>query len=375
MFDKNKNKRIERKAMENFIGIDAGDKINIVCILDKSGKIMFEDSVENNSKSMIDYFDELDKSSIVLEAGSHSFWISKLLLSLGHDVFICNPRRLKAVTENINKSDKEDARVLAQLLHTGTNLLKPVHLGELKHLRDLLLIKSRGALVKSRTSMINNVRGVVKAFGERIPSSIRADAFHKYAASHLSEEIRSNVQPLIIAIGQITLGIKKYNQKIEMLIETEYPIANTLRTITGVGPITSLAFVLIIGKAKRFQKSRSVGPYLGLTPRRDQSGNVDKELPITKAGNSMLRSLLINCANYILGPFGPDNQLKRHGEKIKGTGNSKAQKAKAKVAVARKLCVTMHQMMISGKDFDSIIIDPKIGLNASDQKENVEELV
>ena len=89
----------------------------------------------------------------------------------------------------------------------------------------------------------------------------------------------------------------------------------------------------------------------------------------------MLRSLLINCANYILGPFGPDNQLKRHGEKIKGTGNSKAQKSKAKVAVARKLSVTMHQMMVSGKDFVSILIDPKVGLNALVQKEDAEELV
>lgn len=364
MFDKNKNKRIERKAMEHFIGIDVGDKLNFVCILDKSGKIMFEDTIENESKSMLDYFDELDKASIVLEAGTHSFWISKLLVSLGHTVFVCNPRKLKLVTENLKKSDKEDARVLAQLLLTGTNLLKPVHHGELKHLRDLLLIKSREALVKSRTSLINNVRGVVKTFGERIPCSIRADAFHKYASAHLSKEILAHVKILIVTIGQITDSIKKYNKKIEELIEKEYPIATTLRSIKGVGPITSLAFVLIIGNHKRFEKSRSVGSYLGLTPRRDQSGNTDKELPITKAGNSMLRALLINCSNYILGPFGPDNQLKRHGEKIKGKGNSKAQNAKAKVAVARKLSVTLHQMMVTGKEFISIIKEPSPGINA-----------
>lgn len=340
--------------MKNYIGIDLGDKFNIVCILNKKGEEVETVQVENSPASMKSFFEKIDKSPIVIEAGTHSFWVSKLLISLKHNVFVCNPRKLDAVTKNIKKSDYEDALILAQMLLTGKHLLKPVYHGELKAMKDFLLIKSRAALVKSRTSLINHVRGVVKSLGERVPTSLTSDAFHLHAGEELQEETFSNVEDLINAIGLITSEIKKYDQKINKLVESDYPAAQLLQSVKGVGPITSLAFVLTIGDPKRFKKSRDVGAYLGLVPRRDQSGDTDNQCSITKAGNTILRTLLINCANHILGVFGQDNQIRAFGLKILGDGSSKIKKRKAKVAVARKLSVILHQLWLTGKPFEPV---------------------
>ena len=124
------------------------------------------------------------------------------------------------------------------------------------------------------------------------------------------------------------------------MIEQEYPEAQRLQEIPGVGPITALAFILVLEHHNRFKKARDVGPFLGLTPKRDQSGDLDKQLRITKAGNKMLRCLLVNCAQYTLGHFGPPSDIRSAGMRI-AHGGSKIAKKKAVVAVARKLGVLM----------------------------------
>lgn len=241
------------------------------------------------------------------------------------------------------------------MLLTGKHLLKQVHHAKEDAMRDFLLIKSRRALVKCRTILINNSRGVVKTFGERISPGLSADAFHKYAGDTLKVETLEKIEDLIEVIGKTTEQILKYEKNIEALIKRKYPVAQLLQSISGVGPLTALAFVLTIDDPKRFEKSRTVGVFLGLVPRRDQSGDTDKQLPISKAGSKLLRSLLINCANFILSEKGEDNQIKRFGLKIKGDGTSKSRTNKAKVAVARKLSVVMHQLWISNKPFASIL--------------------
>jgi transposase len=341
--------------MTDFIGIDIGDKKNFVCILNNKGEILFRKEILNNKEQMEEYFESIEKASIVFEVGSHSPWISRLLVAIGHDVFICNPRRLATVSQNLKKSDEEDCLILAQLLLTGKHLLKQVRHANEDKMRDFLLIKSRRALIKCRTILINTARGIVKSFGERISPNLSADAFHKYAGDTLKKETLEKIKDLIEVIGKTTEQILKYEKNIDAIIKKKYPTAQLLQSINGVGPLTSLAFVLTIDDPKKFAKSRSVGAFLGLVPRRDQSGNNDKQLPITKAGSKLLRSLLINCANYILSSKGEDNQIKRFGLKIKGDGTSKSRNNKAKVAVARKLSVIMHQLWVSNKPFGSIL--------------------
>lgn len=357
--------------MTNYIGIDIGDKVNFICILNESGDILDKFEIDNNKEEMIEYFESIEKASIVIEAGSHSPWISRLLISIGHDVFTCNPRHLAAVSQNLQKSDQTDCEILARLLLTGKHLLKQVHHAKEDAMRDFLLIKSRRALVKSRTILINNSRGVVKSFGERISPRLTADAFHKHAGETLKEDTLEKIEDLIEVIGKTTEQILKYEKSIKDLIKKKYPVAELLQSINGVGPLTSLAFILTIDDPNRFEKSRNVPVYLGLVPRRDQSGDKDKQLPITKAGSKLMRSLLLNCANYILSEKGEDNQIKRFGLKISGNGKSKARKNKAKVAVARKLCVIMHQIWITNKPFMAILGD-KVEVNKEETPENSE---
>ena len=150
--------------------------------------------------------------------------------------------------------------------------------------------------------------------------------------------------PFLILLFALILGL-------EQLSSEKYPETARLRAVGGVGPVTALAFVLTLEESSRFKKSRDVGPFLGLTPRRDQSGQTDKQLRITKAGDAYLRRLLVGCAHYILGPFGPDCDLRRFGLKLAARGGKNA-KRRAVIAVARKLAVLMHCLWESAEPYD-----------------------
>ena len=156
--------------------------------------------------------------------------------------------------------------------------------------------------------------------------------------------------PVLEIIAQLNQQIKELETQIERLSTENYPETKYLRQVPGVGPITALSYVLYIEDPARFNKSRQVGPFLGLTPRRDQSGEIDKQLSITKAGNKYLRHLLVGCAQHIMGPFGPESNLRLHGLAIAARGGKNAKK-RAAVAVARKLAVLLHRLWITGKEY------------------------
>jgi transposase len=158
------------------------------------------------------------------------------------------------------------------------------------------------------------------------------------------------VEPALEVIDLLTAKIREFDEKIAELGEQKYSETLLLRQVAGVGPITALAYRLTIGDPTRFADARSVGPYLGLAPKRDQSGDLDKELPISKAGNAYLRTLLVGAAQYIPGPFGPDTNLRRAGLKLVDRGGRGAKK-KAVVATARKLAVLLHALWTSGDDY------------------------
>ena len=159
------------------------------------------------------------------------------------------------------------------------------------------------------------------------------------------------LDPVFDTIAQVSLKIREMDSKIIQMCQQQYPEAERLQQVPGVGPVTALAYVLTLEKFKRFNKSRQVGPFVGLTPRRDQSGEADKQLPITKAGNKYLRQLLVGSAHYIIGPFGPDSRLRRHGLSIAARGGKNARK-RATVTVAHKLAVLLHQLWSSGQKYE-----------------------
>jgi transposase len=215
---------------------------------------------------------------------------------------------------------------------------------------DLSIVKGRDALVRCRTSLINFVRGSCKTAGARLPSC-SADAFAKKVIEHIPKDLLAATIPCVNTILELTQKIRHLDSQIEALCDEAYAETIRLRQIKGVGPVTALAYVLTLEEPHRFKKSRDVGPYLGLVPKRDQSGCSDKPLSITKAGNIYLRRLLVGSAQYILGPFGPDCDLRRHGLRISSRGGKLA-KRKAVVAVARKLAVMMHHIWKNKTDYN-----------------------
>lgn len=334
------------------IGMDLGDKINLVCVLDNAGTIKQSISLENTMKAIKTFYKNYKGATVAIEAGTHSPWISRLLTSIGCNVLVGNPRKLRVIWESDSKTDVRDAEMLARIARFDPNLLHPIqHKGEQVQ-ADLALLHSRDLLVRNRSSQINHVRGTVKSFGERLPSC-STECFHKKVVSHIPQELQQSIEPVLVLIEQMTKQIREFDKEIEEISNERYPETELLRQIKGVGPLTALAYILTLESPEKFQKSRQVGPYLGLTPRRDQSGETDKQLRITKAGSPFLRKLLINSAQYILGPFGEDCKLQRFGLRMASRGGKNA-KRKAVVAVGRKLSVLLHRLWKFGEIYDPL---------------------
>jgi transposase len=289
---------------------------------------------------------------IAIEAGTHSPWASRVLEECGHEVLVANARKVRLIYANRRKTDEIDAENLARLARLDPKLLYPVeHRGEESH-AHIALIRSRDALVGCRTQLVNHVRGAVKSFGARLPKC-PAVSFHKRAAEHVPEALLPALGPILEQIASLTEGIRDYDQRLEAISLERYPETALLRQVEGIGPLTALTFVLTVGDPARFKKSRNVGAYLGLVPARDQSGDRDPQKHISKEGDEMLRRLLVGSAHYILGPFGSDSDLRRHGEKIASRG-AKNSKKRAAVAVARKLAVLLHTLWVSGEVYDPL---------------------
>ena len=336
------------------VGMDLGDKKNAVCVLDTKGTILMNIMIANNKKELRNFIVKLKSKNITvaLETGTQSPWISRFLESLGCKVLIGNARKLRMIWKSDRKSDKKDAEMLARIARLDPELLNPIkHRSEKCH-ADLTLVKSRELVLGCRKQMINNIRSMIKVFGSRLPSC-SADTFYKKVRLLIPEALKAALFPLLDLIEELTLKLKKFDKDIAKLCIEKYPETNNIRQIVGVGPITSLAFVLTLETPDKFQKSRDVGSFLGMVPRRDQSGVCDKQLPITKSGNKYMRQLLVNCAHYILGPFGKDCNLRRFGEKLMIRGGKNAKK-RTIIAVARKLAVLMHRLWKTGDEYEPL---------------------
>lgn len=334
------------------IGMDMGDRTHSVCVLDAQGEVLSRASVTNTSKGVRNYFGGLDACLVAMEAGTHSGWTSRILEELGFEVLVGNPRKLRAIWESDQKCDGKDAEMLARIARLDPHLLYPIHHRGQKAQTDLAIIKARDMLVKVRSTLITHARGAVKGIGQRI-SACSADVFHKRLQEEVPTELRSALEPVMKSIEDLTSRIRHYDTLIESVSSERYPETKNLRAISGVGPVTSLAYILTLEEYSRFETSRAVGPFLGLTPKRDQSGQVDKQLHITKAGDVYMRRLLVGCAQYMLGPFGQDSDLRRFGQKLAARGGKNG-KRRAVVAVARKLAVLMHHLWKSGKAYDPL---------------------
>ena len=339
------------------VGLDLGDQVSRVCHVNRQGKVVRSDCVHTTPDAVGHYFGSVPSCRIALEVGTHSPWVSRTLEQFGHEVIVAN------VTERYGgsrggrrrrpkkRNDRLDAEELAREARLDVTRLHPIRHRRLTVQADLELLRARDVLVGARTPLINHARGAVKSYGARL-GRCSAEAFSKRARNAIPMALLPALEPVLDLIDQLTVVIRSYDQRIEQAIVTRYPDADRLRReIPGVGPITALAFVLLIDDPRRFAHSRDVGAYFGLCPRVDNSSDSEPQLGITKAGDEFARRLLVSAAHYILGPFGPASDLRRHGEAIAARGGKNAKK-RAVVAVARKLAVVMHRIWLSGRAYN-----------------------
>ncbi len=334
------------------IGMDLGDKTSRYCVLDEQGEVIQEGSVATTKKGMLQVFGARKRCRIAMEVGTHSPWVSRLLSGLGHEVIVANARQVKLISQSSRKDDKLDARTLARLARIDPELLRPIrHRGE-KAQHDLLAIRVRAALVEARTSLVNAARGFSKAAGERLPQC-DADNLGTEKMEGLPEGLRERLKPLLEMVEALTEQIKESDGNIEQIARKDYPETELLRQVSGVGPLIALTFVLTVEDPARFAQSRDVGCYVGLRPKRSESGESQPQLRITKEGDRYLRKLLVQGAHYILGHRGPDTDLKRWGVKLSARGGKNAKK-RAIVAVARKLGILLHRLWVCGEVYEPL---------------------
>lgn len=352
--------QLRRLAMNDFntstekvtIGLDISDRYCHFCVVDPCGDTVEEGRLRTTPQAIGRHFSNHEPVRVVLETGTHSPWVSRLLEESGHEVFVANPRKLRLIYENDTKSDRVDAEYLARVGRLDPKLLAPMQHRGADTQADLAIIRSRDALIQARTQLVNHVRGSVKAFGGRLPKC-STHSFAQTVRDDIPQELRPALMSILRTISILSRQIKAYDRHIEKIARAKYPETELLRQVSGVGPLTALAYMLTLEDPYRFPKSRAVGSYLGLRPRQGESGTKQPQLHITKAGDRMLRRLLVGSAHYIMGPFGPDTDLRRWGLMLASRGGKNAKK-RAAVAVARKLSVLLHRLWITAEVYEPL---------------------
>ena len=334
------------------IGLDLGDRNSWYCVLDEAGTIQLEQRVRTTAKALQEVFGAMPRSRIALEIGTHSPWISRLLSELGHEVIVANARKVRLIGESRKKDDRLDAQTLARLARIDPELLYPVKHRSAQAQADLMMIRARAGLVRARTGLVNTARGLAKSYGERL-RGCNVRNMDPEKAEGLSPELQRALEPLLATIEELSERIVEYNDRIEALAQTSYPQVELLKQIKGVGTLIALTFLLTLEDPHRFGKSRDVGGYLGLQPGRRKSGESEPQLHISKEGDPYLRTLLVQGAQHILGPFGIDCDLRRWGLKLAERGGRNGKK-RAIVATARKLAVLLHHLWVSGEVYEPL---------------------
>jgi len=276
-------------------------------------------------------FGNMKKLTVAMETGTHSPWMSEMLENCGCKVLVAHARSLRMIWDSDRKCDRRDAEMLARMAKSDPKLLNPVKHRSRECRRDLAVIKARDILLRTSTTMINYIAGTLKSFGVKIDRINPADSPDGLLKS-LPRELVPVLSGVFRHLKALAKEIRRYDKQIEKLCE-KYPETEKLRQVGGVGPLTALAFVLVVSEPERFRNGRRLASYLGLVPERSQSGESDEQLGITKAGNGLLRRYLVQASNYIMGPFGKACDLRSFGMRLASRGGKTARR-KAKVAVA-----------------------------------------
>jgi transposase len=337
---------MERNSTTGFVGCDLGDKTTTLCLLDDSGQVVRRSEVETSRAPLVSYFRSLPRTQVVMEVGTHSPWVSAAVDAMGHRAIVINPHQFKLLSQSRRKSDANDAELLARAARADLQLVRPIQHRKESTRSQLAVLRTRDILVRTRATLVNHVRGMLKSFGVRAPKSDTPN-FALRVKDVVPDELQPALEPILEQLESLTLRVKKLDTQLEDIAAADDTVAR-LRTIPRVGIVTALTFKLVIEDAKRFKKSRDVGAYLGLTPARHQSGESDPRLGISKSGDALTRRLLVQCAQQLLFKNAPDCALSRAGKLLLKQGKPRNVAA---TAVARKLAGLMHLLWARGQDF------------------------
>jgi len=334
------------------IGLDLGDRSSSYCVLDEAGVIILEQKLPTTPEAMKQTFRRMLRSRIAMETGTHSPWVSRVLTELGHEVIVAHAQKVRLIVKSRRKDDRLDARTLARLARIDPELLTPVQHRSAQAQLHLAEIRARAGLVSARTALVNAARGLVKSYGERL-RKCGTQQVRREITGGLSPGLREALEPLLREVESLNERIQEYDRRIEKMAKETYPETALLKQVKGVGDLIALAYVLTLEDPHRFRKSRDAGCFVGLQPGRRNSGESEPQMRISKEGDEYLRTLLVQGAHYILGPFGEDSDLRRWGKKLAIRGGKNAKK-RAVVAVARKLAVLLHRLWVSGEVYEPL---------------------
>lgn len=334
--------------MELYVGLDVSLKETSICVVDREGNTLSEGTVTSEPSAIVAFLrtKATDAKRIGLESGPTATWLWHELRSLGLPVICIDARHAKAaLSMQINKSDRNDALGLARIMQCGW--YKEVRVKSLDSHELRAALSGRALLVKIKRDLENQIRGLLKNAGLLI-GKVKGAAFtvrvRELVAGNPALEIA--IAPLVATRENVREAIADLNRKLLDLARND-PESRRLMTAPGVGPMTALAFRAAIDDPSRFKRSRSVGAYLGLTPRRHASGEIDWSGRISKCGEAMVRSYLFEAAGVLLTRVPRWCRLKAWGLRLSKRVGFK----KAKVAVARKLAVILHRMWQDETDF------------------------
>lgn len=336
--------------MRNYVGLDVSLETISICILDEKGKRLVEGEVDSNPEAVSDFLKKtgLEIEQIGLESGNLTHYLKKGLLKKNYQVVVMESRKMAAILATIiNKTDKNDARGIAEALRVG-------HFQECVHRSDesveiRTLLHMRQTAVEERTHLTNSIRGHLKVYGIKF-SKNAGKSFRKKveeSVTNLSPRIQKVVHSLLTILETLDKEIQAITKEVENVAAANEEV-QLLQTIDGVGPITALAFKTEIDDPNRFKNSKDVAAYIGLTPSQYSSGETQRQGSISKKGSTRTRYLLVEAASAMLTRCKMWSKLKAWGMKLQKKKGTR----KATVAMARKLAVIMHRMLITKKPFE-----------------------
>ncbi len=333
--------------MTEYVGLDVSKEETTFCVKDGDGEILARGKVATDPRALFEALREhcLYPGRIVMETGTLSGWLARELAKLGIAIDVIDARQAHAVMRlQHNKTDANDAELLAEIARTG--FCRAVTVKSETAQEERVLLKARSHLVGQRRDTENTIRGLLASLGLRFPKGTGKLAARVGAALADHPELIPAIAPLLSSLAALKDASKRLDAAVAARAKAD-PACRLLMSAPGIGPVTALAYVATIGDAERFAKSRAVGAYVGLTSRRWQSGEMDYSGRISKHGDAMLRSLLYEAANSLLTVVRRAHPLKDWARRVRKRTSHK----KACVALARKLAVILHRMLITGEAF------------------------